>query len=495
MRMPSASVLASAVINITANTRGLDHAMAETRRQMHGFMTMANAFGGRFGGLLSNVYGVSMHRGGGGMQAIANAMANARNMHAQQMTVWRAAKPQKSNYQQLLHGLPVGLNSRAFAHATAAWQSAKPNYQAAQAAALKGVAMPFNKMTLAIGVVVGALGGLAVAAKAAAVAASNAEEAYDRTTRTFGSYADTVFKKASENASLYGVARRETMELASSAGMMLQSAGIGEKQSATMGANLAQAAAEASSLHNVSVDEAMTRIQSALAGTPRAIRAFGVAITEARTEARALQMGLVGLDGVVSDGAKTIARYALITEGLSRAAGDIERSQDRVATQLRMLGGNLENLGASIGEVLIPGIASILQDANSLIKNMTPEPGILWDAVRILFGAPADLLGQERAKARNEQMEIDEKNKDLILAANEDDVVAKAMRRSGRGASHTDLAGLNRSLQDAVTGDKNSILRNQAELQKKALEEHKRLNEQVDKLLAIQKKKQGGGRF
>lgn len=349
----------------------------------------------------------------------------------------------------------------------------------------------------AIGVTAAAAAATLLAGKLHDVAevASNQEEARDRTFRTFGSHSGEVMAAADERARKYGVSKRETLEMASSAGMLLQGSGIDPKLSATMGSELARLAAESSSLHNVSVDEAMTRIQSALAGTPRAIREFGVAITEARVEAKALSMGLVDSSGYVTDSAKVSARYALIVEGLSRANGDLDRSQGRFAGQIRASSGNFENLGAALGETLLPTFTAFAQALNLVVQKLTGFVETLnglrtmlysgaWDGVRSFFGAD---LEQERLDQTREQAEIDKANEDLARSALEEDVIAKAQRRGKSGANHTDLIGLYKSIQDAVAGTgRNALLQNQVELQKKTLEEQKKLNAGVAKLVAAQ---------
>jgi len=472
------SALADAVINITADTRPLNSALRESQAGVRSFQSTVESW-----------TGVSFR--------------GVRSSHAQALNEWAAQKPMPASFDQAVGGRPTGSKSSEYANAMAAWRSAKPNYAASQAQALNGVVAGVGK--LALGATAAAASAVVLASKLndVATAGSDLEEAREKSGQAFGSHAGIVRAKADENADKYGVAKRETMELASSSGMLLQSAGVDEKQSAIMGANLAQLAAEASSFYNVSVDEAMRRIESGLSGQSRPLREFGVMITEATVSARAFQLGLADASGAVGDNAKTIARYSLITEGLSRAAGDIERSQDRYSMQIRMLQGNLENAGAVLGETFLPAIVTVAQALNVAIRGYIRFAEVMssfWKTMgtagRFVFGATHEQLAKENADELNAQLDVDKRNKDLILAANEMDVVDRARRGSGRGAGHTDLAGLYKSIQDAISGGgKDALIRDQVQLQKRALEEHKKVSGILGRMLDAQKGSQGGKRF
>ncbi|MDR3582568.1 MAG: hypothetical protein P4L67_04815 [Candidatus Pacebacteria bacterium] len=438
MNFMNAHVLGSAVINIGANTQGLDHALAQTKRQMSGFLTIANKLGGNFGGAVGSIYGALLHRGGGGLGAVANL----------------TPRPQNAN--------PAA-----------------------------GAAIPGGTAAIAIAAVVGSLELLTTSLKAAAESASELQEAEAKSQQVFGSHKGIVGNQADELAAKYGVSKRETHELSSSSGLLLQGAGASEKDSAKMGANLSKLAAEASSFFNVPVEDAMRKIQSGLSGMSRPLREFGVLLTEAKVKAKAFEMGLVGTDGVVTDSAKVLARYALITGGLARAEGDIVRSQDRYSMQLRMLKGNWENLSAAIGETVLPVFTKLLQMLNAVVSATTSMVqglssgssflGRFWDAVS---GKSQLELAQRDADAMNADIEVDKRNKALIqdqltLSAEE-----AALKKGGghRGAAYTDIQGLSRQIQDAITGGKHNELRNQTEIAKKSLEQQQRMTVAIEKM-------------
>lgn len=435
----NAHVLGNAVINVTANTKGLTDALSETRKQMSGFLTLANGIGGRFGGAIGSLYGMLMHGKGGGLGAVSNAM-------------------------------------------NAAIAGGATKQQAIKAAA--GAAVPAGQSAVAIAGLIGSLENLTTKLKGAAEAASDYQEAVAKSEQTFGSNKGVIGSQAESLANKYGISRTETHGLSASAGLLLQSSGVSQEDSAKMGANLAKLAAEASSFYNVDVDEAMRRIQSGLSGMARPLREFGVMLTDAKVKAKAFEMGIVGVDGVVTDAAKTVARYALITEGLSRAEGDIERSQGRYAMQIRMLQGNLENLASTIGEYVLPYFTLMTSALNGLIQTTDQflqgvrRVGTMigTDIGAAIFGAQLPENFDRNAEVPDAGLaEIDARNQGLIDDALKLSAEEAAMKGRKHGAQYTDLQGLNRQIQEAISGGPAALMRDQVEIQKKSLEIQKQI--------------------
>jgi outer membrane lipoprotein SlyB len=486
MSMMNAHVLGTAVLNVTANTRGLEYALADTKRQMNGFMTFANAFGGKLGGAIGGVFGSAIYNGGGGLQAVANAMAGARQQHVQNIAAWRTQMPNANQFQG-----PFGVFQQApYTQAMAQWRAQRPNLAQAQQQAVQGAAVEAGRVSVVVAAVIGSLEKLAVGLKAAAETASDYVEAVAKTEQTFGSNKGIVGRQAESLASQYGVSRRETHALSSSAGLLLQGSGIDEKSSAEMGARLAKLAAEASSFYNVPVEEAMRRIQSGLSGMARPLREFGVLITEAKVSTKAFEMGLVGTNGVVTDGAKTIARYALITQGLARSEGDIARSQDRYSMQIRMLQGNFENLAATIGESVLPAFTMFTSFANEAIqaterwwKGLGSIGGAIGGVVgKAIYGGETPANFDANTEVPDAQPDIDARNQALIQDQLKLDAEQAAMKSAGRGAGRTDIQGLARQIQDAISGSKDAMMLAQVDILKRTEEIQKKQLKAIEKL-------------
>jgi hypothetical protein len=129
-------------------------------------------------------------------------------------------------------------------------------------------------------------------------------------------------------------------------------------------------AADAHSLHNVPMADALRKIQSGLEGQSRPLREFGVFLNAAEVQAEAFRLGYGKTKAEISEGEKVMARASLITKGLADAHGDLERTFGQTKNQMEAFWGSLSNLGQEIGKILIPAFDMIVQGAVGMIGRM-----------------------------------------------------------------------------------------------------------------------------
>ena len=127
-----------------------------------------------------------------------------------------------------------------------------------------------------------------------------------------------------------------------------------------MSARFAKLAVDASSFYNVPVADALEKIRAGLTGESEPLKAFGVIMDETTMKAEAVRMGLARKGQELDNAAKLAARAALIEKGLAAASGDMARTQDGAANQARKFWGTLQNLGDTIGTVLLPSFTRLV---------------------------------------------------------------------------------------------------------------------------------------
>jgi len=196
-------------------------------------------------------------------------------------------------------------------------------------------------------------------------------EAINKSEVAFAKSADVIINKADEMARKFGTSKRVYIDTAASLGLMAQGAQLGEAESARFAVSMAKLAMDAASLYNVPLPEALDKIKSGLAGEALPLRDFGVNMEEAAVKAQALAMGFRPLNGEFAQSAKFMARAALITDGLAKSTGDLERTQGSAKNQAREFMGRLENLADTIGASLIPAATTFLKLLNEIATNMT----------------------------------------------------------------------------------------------------------------------------
>jgi hypothetical protein len=158
---------------------------------------------------------------------------------------------------------------------------------------------------------------------------------------------------------------------------------MSQQDAADESVNLAQRAADMASVFNTDVVTALEAIQAGLRGEADPLERFGVGLSEAAVNAKAVELGLAATTSEVDASAKAQARLALIFEQTDKFAGDFANTSDSVANRQRILSAEFENLKAAIGQGVLPVMESLLGVARSGVGAFTA-----------LDGATGGMLGQ-----------------------------------------------------------------------------------------------------
>lgn len=225
-------------------------------------------------------------------------------------------------------------------------------------------------LTLAVTGPLLALGGVATQA------AESLGESVNAVNQVFGDAADKIHAFAETSAESVGLSSRAFNELVTPVGAMLQNMGFEADAAADASINLAERASDMASVFNVDVSEALAAIQAGLRGEQDPLEKFGVGLSAAAVEAHAMETGIIGADGALSEHEKTQARVSLLMEQTTRIAGDFADTADETANKTRIETARLEDLGAEIGQQLIPVKAKLLEITSDLItafSELSPE--------------------------------------------------------------------------------------------------------------------------
>ena len=195
---------------------------------------------------------------------------------------------------------------------------------------------------------------LVIGGAKAVQSASDLAEAANATNVVFGDAATKIQDFGKQAAETVGLSNREFQSLATKTGSLLQNFGYSADEAATSTVTLAERAADMASVFNTSVPEALAAIEAGFRGQGDQLLNYGVTITAAKVQTKAMEMGLADATGAIDENAKALAVEALILEQTSGVAGDFANTSDSLANQQRTLGATLENLSAELGQALIP---------------------------------------------------------------------------------------------------------------------------------------------
>lgn len=194
--------------------------------------------------------------------------------------------------------------------------------------------------------------------------ASNLREAMALSQQVFENNADAVQAWGETAADSFGMSQREALNFAATFGTAFKSVGMSLEDTTAKAEEMTKLAADLGSAFNASSEEAATALRAGLIGESEPMRRFGVFLSEAAVQAKALELGLVKAGAKLTDTQKVAARYAIIMEQTADSQGMFGRDSGSLADAQKELAAQFENLQAELGEGLLPVMVSLAQTLN-----------------------------------------------------------------------------------------------------------------------------------
>ncbi len=158
--------------------------------------------------------------------------------------------------------------------------------------------------------------------------------------------------------------------------------GVATDRAATMSQQLTQLGYDISSFYNTSVEDAMQKLQSGLSGELEPLRRLGYDLSQAKLEATALSLGIDKTVSSMTQAEKAELRYYAIMTQVTQVQGDMARTLEAPANQMRIFKAQTEQAARALGNIFIPALNAILPYAIAAVKIIR----MLADAVAALFG-------------------------------------------------------------------------------------------------------------
>lgn len=197
---------------------------------------------------------------------------------------------------------------------------------------------------------------------------------------------------------LLGIDPSEAMNAMANIYSMTKSFGLAKEQAYTLSKSLTQLGYDLSSLKNIPISEAFTKIRSAMAGELEPMLQLGVDISQARLQQELLALGFNRQVSTLSQADKATLRYIAILKQTTDAQGDFARTLSSPANMIRVLKAQLSGLARDIGSLLYPALKSILPPliaAVELIREFVQWVAKLMGVKVVLtdFSKSADSVG------------------------------------------------------------------------------------------------------
>jgi len=214
----------------------------------------------------------------------------------------------------------------------------------------------------------------AVASKKFVDSAVDLNETISKTGEIFGETSKDIEKWASKSAEKLGQSKAQAMDAAGTFAIFGKSAGLAGKDLNKFSTEMVELSSDMASFFNTEPEEAITAIGAAFRGETEPIRKYGVMLDDATMRQKALELGLVSTTKkALLPQTKVLAAQALILDQTKVAQGDFARTSAGAANQQRILAARLENVSASLGQLILPlwdSILKIMQKVVSIVERM-----------------------------------------------------------------------------------------------------------------------------
>ena len=166
--------------------------------------------------------------------------------------------------------------------------------------------------------------------------------------------------------------------------------GVAGDRAAKMSKNLTQLGYDLSSFYNISTDDAMQKLQSGLSGELEPLRRLGYDLSQAKLEATALELGIDKSVSSMTQAEKAQLRYYAIMTQVTQAQGDMARTLDDPANQVRVLKAQVTMAAREIGNAFIPALNAIIPYATAAAQVI----GSLGKIIARIFGYESEGIGE-----------------------------------------------------------------------------------------------------
>lgn len=242
----------------------------------------------------------------------------------------------------------------------------------------KGVGKEFGSLAKTVG---GVLATGFVTAGAAATAfglkaiqmGSDAAETKSKFNTVFKDMADEVGRWSDSVANSMGLTKAESKGMLASVQDLLVPFGVARDQAAGMSKQILTLAGDMASFNNLNTADVIKDINSALVGSTEPMNKYGVVLNVAAIEQEALTLGLIKQGDELDNVSKAQATLSLIMKSTTDAQGDLGRTQDGFANQLRATEAVWKDMVTTIGEELLPLVTPLLAWFNTWSAEMLPK--------------------------------------------------------------------------------------------------------------------------
>ena len=152
---------------------------------------------------------------------------------------------------------------------------------------------------------------------------------------------------------------------------MTTSMGVANDNALKMSKGVSLLAEDMASFYNLNSTEAFNKIRAGLTGETEPLKALGILVDENTIKQVAYSEGIATTGSELTQQQKVLARYVAILRQTGNAQGDLARTIDSPANQLRILKNQVSQLGLAFSNFLLPVVSAVLPYITAFTKVIT----------------------------------------------------------------------------------------------------------------------------
>lgn len=260
---------------------------------------------------------------------------------------------------------------------------------------------------------------------------------------TMGQFAEEATEYAEQVESIMGINIADWMNAQAVFMALGTGFGVASEKAYLVSKNLTQLGYDLSSFYNIKTADAMEKLQAGISGELEPLRRLGFDLSMAKLQEIALANGINQRVESMTQAEKAQLRYIAIMQQSVNAQGDMARTLNAPANQLRILQANAQSAARALGNIFIPALNAILPAAIVALQAIR----MVADAIARMFGFSipevdyGNAFGGVSSGASDAEDAIDgatgaaKKFKQATLGFDELNVIAPQDSSGGSGAS------------------------------------------------------------
>lgn len=189
---------------------------------------------------------------------------------------------------------------------------------------------------------------------------------------SLGEYAEEAHKYAVKVGDAVGIDPAAWLKNQGVFNTLIEGFGVSGDRAAYMSQQLTQLGYDITSFYgeamNMSLEEAMQKLQSGIAGELEPLRRLGYDLSVARLQQEAYTLGITKSVNAMTQAEKAELRYYAIMTQITDAHGDMARTIQSPANQLRILRMQIEQCARAFGNLFLPILQAVLPPLIAVAK-------------------------------------------------------------------------------------------------------------------------------